>query len=98
MNQEISDQSCINPNCKVYGLSVFDLLTLHDKKRGRLRCKVCGKTWSFRRDKLFYRLHSDDVQVRRAIKMLEAGLPIRKIARLVDVNAGTVMRWKKKFL
>ncbi|MDP2643205.1 MAG: helix-turn-helix domain-containing protein [Candidatus Peregrinibacteria bacterium] len=94
MTDLLTQQGCPSRNCKSYGNS--NDVVLHDKKLNRLRCKVCGKTWSAHHLEFHFGLRTDTVKVRRAVDMLKAEIPIRKIARLVDVSAGTVMRWKKK--
>lgn len=94
MNDLPTQQGCPNRNCKSYGEN--STVAVHDKKLKRLRCKACGKTWSAHRGEFHFGLRTDTVKVRRAVYMLKAEMPIRKIARLVDVSAGTVMRWKKK--
>lgn len=94
MNDSITQQSCPNRNCKSYGNDSD--VAVHDRRLNRLRCNVCGKTWSAHHREFYFGLRTNPVKVRRAVDMLKAGIPIRKIARLTDVSAGTVMRWKKK--
>ncbi|MBU0578096.1 hypothetical protein KJ742_07420 [Patescibacteria group bacterium] len=96
MNEYISQQSCRNKSCSNYGKNDKKSISVHDKKQDRLRCKLCGKTWSAHYKEFHYGLHTDLTKIRRAIDMIRAEIPIRKIARLIDVSAGTVMRWKKK--
>ena len=90
----ITQQGCPNTACAKYGENSD--VVLHDKKLKRLRCKVCGKTWSAHCEEFYFGLRTNPAKVRRAVDMLKAEIPIRKIARLVDVSAGTVMRRKKK--
>ena len=94
MNDLLTQQGCPNRACAGYGNNSD--VAVHDKKLKRLRCRACGKTWSTDHREFHFGLRTDTVKVRRAIDMLKAEIPIRKIARLVDVSAGTVMRWKKK--
>ncbi len=94
MNNPLIQQSCPNQTCSNYGQS--NDIAVHDHRRNRLRCRICGKTWSAHQKEFSFRLKTNPVKIRRALDMLNAGLSIRKIARLVDVSAGTVMRWKKK--
>ncbi|MFH1286371.1 MAG: hypothetical protein ABII02_01310 [Candidatus Magasanikbacteria bacterium] len=94
MNDLSIQQGCPNRACKSYGKNSD--VTVHDKQLKRLRCRACGKTWSAHNWEFHFGLRTDTVKVRRAVDMLKAEIPIRKIARLIDVSAGTVMRWKKK--
>lgn len=98
MNDFISSQICPNLACRHYGKSGDGVVAVHDKKKNRLRCKGCGKTWSAHVGQFYFGLHTNSAKVRRALEMLKAGLSIRKVARLTEVSAGTVMRWKKKLL
>lgn len=94
MTKHISQQNCLNKACRNYGKN--DGVVLHDKKPSRLRCRSCNKTWSIHHQEFYFGLRANPVKIRRAVDMLKAGIPIRKIARLIDVSSGTVMRWKKK--
>lgn len=95
MNEYISQQGCPNKVCNNFGKNAD--IVVHDKKLNRLRCRSCGKTWSAHYQEFYFGLRTNLVKVRRALDMLKAGIPIRKIARLIEVSSGTVMRWKKKF-
>lgn len=94
MNDHLLQQGCPNKICSNYGKN--NDVAVHDKKLNRLRCRSCGKTWSIHYQEFYFGLHTNPVKVRRALDMLKAEIPIRKIAKLVDVSSGTVMRWKKK--
>ncbi len=96
MNDYIIQQGCQNRGCNNYGKN--DDIAVHDKKLNRLRCRSCGKTWSAHHQEFYFGLRTNPVKVRRALDMLKAGMPIRKIARLVNVSSGTVMRWKKNYI
>ena len=96
MNNPLIPPGCPNTSCSCYGRLNPSMTAVHDARRGRFRCRECGRTWSAHRNEFHYGLRTNPIKVRRAMDMLQAGLSIRQIARLVDVNAGTVMRWKKK--
>jgi transposase-like protein len=96
MNEHITQQGCPNKSCCNYDRKGAEYVSIHDHKNNRYRCRVCGKTWNAHQNEFCYGLRTNPVKVRRAVDMLRAGIPVRKIARLVDVSAGTVMRWKKK--
>ena len=96
MDKCISQQGCPNEICVSYGKCDDANIAIHDKRLNRLRCRSCGKTWSSHREEFYFGLRTSLVKICRSVDMLKAGIPIRKIARLVDVDAGTIMRWKKK--
>lgn len=96
MNEYITQQGCPNKFCSNYGKHDDETVVIHDKKLNRLRCKLCGKTWSAHNKEFHYGLRTELLKIRRAIEMLKAKIPIRMIARLVKVSPSTVMRWKKR--
>lgn len=96
MNEHISNQTCPNKFCQNFGVFNEETITIHDKKQNRLRCRTCDKTWSAHHKEFRYGLRSKATQIQRAVEMIKAQIPIRKIADFVKVSPGTVMRWKKK--
>lgn len=96
MNEYATQQVCPNKSCDSYGKNDNAIISVHDRKQNRLRCRTCGKTWSAHYKEFHYGLRSEPAKVRRAIDLLKAKIPIRKIARFVKVSPNTVMRWKKK--
>lgn len=98
MNEYISQQGCPSQSCKYYGQKSDEFVAIHDKRKNRLRCRSCGKTWSAHYREFHYGLRSGPAKVRRAADLLRAKIPIRTVARFVKVSPSTVMRWKKKLL
>ena len=96
MNEYISQQGCPNQFCSNYGKNDDAIIAIHDRKKNRLRCKTCGKTWSVHQKEFHYGLRSEHAKVRRAIDLLKAKIPIRTVARFVKVSPSTILRWKKK--
>ncbi len=88
MNESASQPGC--PKCETGSISI------HDKKRNRLRCRACGKTWSAHYKKFHYGLRSEPIKIRRVIDLLKVNIPIRTIARFVKISPTTVTRWKKR--
>ncbi len=68
----------------------------HHKQNNRLKCKNCGKTWSSHHQEIHFGMRTNPIKIQRIVHMLNAQLPIRTIARITDVSAGTVMRCKKR--
>ena len=96
MNKCVSTQICPNPFCSDYGKSGNEAVVVHDRKKNRLRCRTCGKTWSAHYKEFHHGLRTQQFKIRRAIDLLNAKIPIRKVARFVKVSPSTVLRWKKK--
>ena len=96
MNEYITQQDCPNLSCANYGKHDDENIAVHDKKLNRLRCRLCGKTWSAHYKEFNYGLRSEQSSVRRAIELLRAGIPTRKIAGFVKVSPSTIQRWKTR--
>jgi transposase-like protein len=92
----IRDQRCPNPACPGRNGAARRAVVIHSREHRRFRCTACGKTWVERRRATTYRLRYPDAKVARALRCLAAGLSIRATAELLDVNPGTIMRWKKR--
>ncbi|MEK7171801.1 MAG: hypothetical protein AAB739_02725 [Patescibacteria group bacterium] len=88
MHQNISQSGC--PKCG------SEVTAIHDKKRNRLRCRACGKTWSAHRKEFHFGLRSESIKIRRTVDLLKVKIPIRTIARFVKISPTTVVRWKKR--
>ena len=97
MSEYISQQSCPSKSCSNYAKIGEEYVAIHDLKQKRFRCRECGKTWSANYKEFYYGLRSKQSKLRRAIELLKAGIPIRKIAGFVMVSPSTIQRWKSRF-
>ena len=95
---EIKKQCCPNRTCKAYGKFEHGNIKVHDLRKNRFRCELCGKTWVGNYGQCSFGLKKNLVVVNRAFEMLKAGISIRRIAKFSHVSPSTVVRWKKKFL
>lgn len=82
---------CPNPNCQN---QVQSLIKVHDKKRKRLICKVCNRTW-YKNKSIQINLKSEAVTYNRAIQLLEHNYSIRITAKYTNKAPSTILRWKK---
>jgi len=64
----------------------INILRLHDKKHGRLRCRSCGKTWVVHYKSFHYGLRTPVVKIERARDLLNAGFSIRRIAEIGKIS------------
>jgi len=92
----IRDQSCPNEACGFYQLKNQGNIVIHGKRPPRIKCTKCGKTWVAYRNEFHYGLRSDNRRIFAALKLLEQGMSVRKIASHVHVSPTTVQRWKSK--
>ncbi|MEW6409896.1 MAG: helix-turn-helix domain-containing protein [Nitrospirota bacterium] len=92
----IKDFYCPNKECRDYGKKGGGNITFYDiyGKRGRrlLRCKTCNFRFSERRNSIFFRLHTDEVTILKALRYLAEGNSIRTTAKLTGIDKDTVYR------
>ena len=98
MNEYIQQPGCPNKFCCNYGKYEKELIAIHDKKLNRLRCRLCGKTWSAHFGEFHYGLRTEQLKIRRAVDLLKVKIPVRMVAKFVKVSPSTAMRWKKKLI
>jgi transposase-like protein len=96
--EEIQKQYCTNKICEAYGRIEHGNIGIHDSRKNRFRCKLCGKTWVGHYGHYSYGLKTSLPIANRAQEMIKAGLSIRNIANLSCVSPSTIFRWKKKLL
>lgn len=96
--EEIKKQSCSNDACKAYGKFEHGNIKVHDLRKNRFRCELCGKTWVGNYGQYSFGLRKNLAVVNRAFEMLKADISIRHVAKFSHVSPSTVVRWKKKFL
>lgn len=96
MNISIRNQSCPNKNCFFYEMEEEGNIKIHSQKKQRLACKNCGKTWVMHKQKIHYRLRSKPAVIQRAMSMLEQEIPIRRVAKSLNLDPSTIQRWKNR--
>jgi transposase-like protein len=94
----IRNQNCPNRFCNFYQKNDGQNVLVHGKKQERLRCKGCKKTWVTRKNKLNYRLQSDEEKIKKVVELLNTGLSVRQIAHRSNLSPATIQRWKTKFI
>lgn len=89
-------QFCPNLNCALRGLKGQGNITIHCAKRGRYRCKSCGKTFSQRSGTPFSGLRKDQALVLQVLTLLTYGCPIQAIVAAFDLDERTVADWRDR--
>ncbi|MFH0820192.1 MAG: helix-turn-helix domain-containing protein [Candidatus Peregrinibacteria bacterium] len=90
----VRNQRCPNSSCALHERSLEGNILIHSRKRPRLKCKSCGKTWAAHRHEIYYGLRTATEKIEKAIALLEQGLSIRQVARRVRASPSSVHRWK----
>lgn len=87
---------CPNADCPAKGRTGSGNLHVHSREPARLRCDVCGQTFSARDGTVFFRLHSDPNVVALVLTLIAHGCPIAAIQAGFGFQARTVRRWLEK--
>jgi len=66
------------------------------RKRKRCKCQTCGRTFSYRRGTMFYRLRTDEQMVTQAVTLLAYGCPAQAIVAAFGVDERTVAAWQAR--
>ena len=67
------------------------------KHHQRFKCKTCDKTFSTLTGTAIFRLRNIDKWVEHA-ELLEERLPLRTVAKKLDIDLKTAFRWRHKYL
>ena len=93
---DVAEHFCSNENCPTVGLKGQGNLSVHVKAEGRLRCKVCRKTFTITKLTPFYGLKSDPTLVTLVLTLLAWGCPVQAIVRAYKLDERTVASWLEK--
>lgn len=83
---------CPNPGCPNYAQPGQDVI-VKSLAKGRVQCKRCQMTFTFRHGTALLHLHANETLVCRALKALAEGLSLRATARVFDLDKDTVCHW-----
>lgn len=93
---DVAEHFCSNPDCPTVGLKGQGNLKVHVKAEGRLRCKVCRKTFTITKLTPFYALKSDSALVTLVLTLLAWGCPVQAVVRAYSLDERTVASWLEK--
>ena len=93
------DIYCENKVCNDYrtlgNSNVVVLRRYGNNQRFLYMCKTCGKTFSGRRNTIFFNSKLSDDKIREILFILAQGESIRNTAKKAGVNPNTVLKVKK---
>src|SRR5713226_4128552 len=98
-NTEQMDASqvfCPNLDCMTRGKVGQGNIVSHGKKRGRYRCKTCGKTFSAQAGTMFEGLRKPRELIVIVITLLAYGCPPQAIVHALHLDERTVARWQER--
>jgi len=87
---------CPIEDCPARGQFGKGNIKIHDQKKKRYRCQVCGHAFSQTRGTPFYRLHHRRELFITVIKLLSKGCPRQAIVFAYDLDERTVADWEAR--
>jgi transposase-like protein len=84
---------CPNMDCPARGQSNEGNIRIHDRRTGRYRCRVCGKTFVDRSGTMFYRRRTEEDTITRVVTLVSYGCPIPAIEAAFGFQSQPVRAW-----
>src|SRR5512142_1813531 len=91
---DASRQFCPNLACSARGQIGQGTIRIHDRKRQRYRCRVCGHTFSARRGTMMEGLRKPTALIVVVITLLAYGCPLQAIVQAFGLDERTVASWR----
>ncbi len=93
---DASKQFCPNLTCTARGQIGQGNIRIHDRKRGRYRCRRCGHTFSARRGTMLEGLRKPIELIVIVVTLLTYGCPIQAIVHAYGLDERTVAAWRDR--
>jgi transposase-like protein/IS1 family transposase len=93
---DASNQFCPNLACSARGQIGQGNIRMHDRKRGRYRCRTCGQTFSARRGTMLDGLRKPAELILIVVTLLASGCPIQAIVQAFGLDERTVAAWRDR--
>jgi transposase-like protein/IS1 family transposase len=93
---DASKQFCPNATCSARGQRGTGNIRIHDRQRGRYRCRKCGQTFSARRGTMLEGLRKPTELIIIVVTLLAYGCPIQAIVHAYGLDERTVAAWRDR--
>jgi transposase-like protein len=93
---DASKQFCPNATCRARGQIGQGNIRVHDRKRQRYRCTMCGQTFRARRGTMLFGLRKPPELITIVVTLLSYGCPIQAIVHAYGLDERTVAAWRDR--
>jgi hypothetical protein len=93
---DTSQECCLNEACLSRGKIGQGNIVVHDSRRGRLKCKICKKTFNKRRGTALEGIRKPEELFVTVISLISWGCPIQAIVHTYDLDERTVADWQQR--
>jgi transposase-like protein/IS1 family transposase len=93
---DASNQFCPNLACSARGQTGAGTIRIHDRKRGRYRCRTCGQTFSARRGTMLEGLRKPTALIVIVVTLVAYGCPVQAIVHAFGLDERTVAAWRDR--
>jgi transposase-like protein len=87
---------CPNEGCVDKGVMGKGNIVWWQQGRQRCYCKSCGRTFSYRKGTMFYRLRTAEKVVSQVVTLLAYGCPCQAIVAAFGMDERTVRDWQHR--
>jgi transposase-like protein len=87
---------CPRPECPSQQPDVQTHVICWQKKTGRYKCKVCGRTFTWKTNTLFANKEHSPEMIVEVLLLLAEGMSIRGVARVKKIKPETAIRWRRE--
>jgi len=93
---ELQEINCPYQECKSHLEGVKRQIIWWQKKKGRFKCKVCGRTFTRKTKTFFDQKKHSPATIVEVLLLLAEGMSVRGLARVKGLKPETIIRWRRE--